>query len=100
MPSLNAKLAASFAPLAGAILLSATPASAETDFFFHYTDTELSSFIATKRLYRRLQHEASQICEETGRREAAQDACVNDLIGRVVAGINDKGLTKYHEKRA
>jgi UrcA family protein len=100
MPHLNSKLAALFVPLAGAAFLFSTPASASTDFFFNYHDTELNSYFATKRLYSRLQREALQICAGTGKAGAMRNDCTSNIVSRVVTGIDDKGLTKYHAKHA
>jgi UrcA family protein len=89
-----------FISLFATAILTVAPASAEDskDFFFHISDHNFEDVSARHALYRRLEREAAAVCTENGADAQTQKTCVEDIKDRVVRGIDDRKLTRIHER--
>ena len=68
-------------------------------FLFYFEERSLDSISGTTRLYKRLQSEGGAFCasSETDEERAS---CLESLSERVVAGIDDSGLDRCHERES
>lgn len=78
---------------------SASLVPAQDRFLFHYVDRELRTLSATRKLYSRLNTKAGEYCV-THPVGLTPQVCSASLVERMVRQIGDRGLSRYHHRRA